>query len=392
MKPFRGVDYYHTDSLLTEEERSVRDTVRRWVEEQYLPKIKSDFDQGVFDVGLVPQLAELGLLGIKISGYDCPGMSSFIYGLVCQELERGDSALRSFISVMNSLVMYPIDAFGSEEQKARWLPALARGEKIGCFGLTEPDAGSDPQHMRTRAVLKGGEYIISGNKMWITNGELADVAVIWARADEGIRGFLVEKGMPGFHAYPIPWKYSLRASVTSSLVLDDVHVPATNLLPGTAGIKSALMCLNEARFGIAWGAVGAAMACYEIALEYAGSRIQFEAPIAGFQLVQSKLVKMLTEITKAQLLCIQLGRLKDAGRARHTQISMAKMNNVNEALKIARTTRDILGANGITLDYHAIRHMLNLESVYTYEGTHDVHTLIIGRDITGLDAFQPPVH
>ncbi len=392
MKPFRGVDYYHTDSLLTEEERSVRDTVLRWVEEQYLPKIKSDFDQGVFDVGLVPQLAELGLLGIKISGYDCPGMSSFIYGLVCQELERGDSALRSFISVMNSLVMYPIDAFGSEEQKARWLPALARGEKIGCFGLTEPDAGSDPQHMRTRAVLKGGEYIISGNKMWITNGELADVAVIWARADEGIRGFLVEKGMPGFHAYPIPWKYSLRASVTSSLVLDDVHVPATNLLPGTAGIKSALMCLNEARFGIAWGAVGAAMACYEIALEYAGSRIQFEAPIAGFQLVQSKLVKMLTEITKAQLLCIQLGRLKDAGRARHTQISMAKMNNVNEALKIARTTRDILGANGITLDYHAIRHMLNLESVYTYEGTHDVHTLIIGRDITGLDAFQPPVH
>ncbi len=392
MKPFRGVDYYHTDSLLTEEERSVRDTVRRWVEEQYLPKIKSDFDQGVFDVGLVPQLAELGLLGIKISGYDCPGMSSFIYGLVCQELERGDSALRSFISVMNSLVMYPIDAFGSEEQKARWLPALARGEKIGCFGLTEPDAGSDPQHMRTRAVLKGGEYVISGNKMWITNGELADVAVIWARADEGIRGFLVEKGMPGFHAYPIPWKYSLRASVTSSLVLDDVHVPAANLLPGTDGIKSALMCLNEARFGIAWGAVGAAMACYEIALEYAGSRIQFEAPIAGFQLVQSKLVKMLTEITKAQLLCIQLGRLKDAGRARHTQISMAKMNNVNEALKIARTTRDILGANGITLDYHAIRHMLNLESVYTYEGTHDVHTLIIGRDITGLDAFQPPVH
>lgn len=392
MKPFRGVDYYHTDSLLTEEERSVRDTVRRWVEEQYLPKIKSDFDQGVFDVGLVPQLAELGLLGIKISGYDCPGMSSFIYGLVCQELERGDSALRSFISVMNSLVMYPIDAFGSEEQKARWLPALARGEKIGCFGLTEPDAGSDPQHMRTRAVLKGGEYVISGNKMWITNGELADVAVIWARADEGIRGFLVEKGMPGFHAYPIPWKYSLRASVTSSLVLDDVHVPAANLLPGTDGIKSALMCLNEARFGIAWGAVGAAMACYEIALEYAGSRIQFEAPIAGFQLVQSKLVKMLTEITKAQLLCIQLGRLKDAGRARHTQISMAKMNNVNEALKIARTTRDILGANGITLDYHAIRHMLNLESVYTYEGTHDVHTLIIGRDITGLDAFQPLVH
>jgi glutaryl-CoA dehydrogenase len=392
MKPFRGVDYYGTDALLSVEERNVRDTVRRWVEERYLPNIGSYFDEGTFDVDLVPQLAELGLLGIKIEGYDCPGMSNFVYGLVCQELERGDSALRSFVSVMNSLVMYPISTFGNEEQKVRWLPALARGEKIGCFGLTEPDVGSDPQSMRTRAVRKNGGYVINGSKMWITNGELADVAVIWAQADEGIRAFLVEKDMPGFQALHIPWKYSLRASVTSSLVLDDVRVPAENLLPGADGIKSALMCLNEARYGIAWGAVGAAMACYEIALEYAKSRIQFEAPIASFQLVQAKLVKMLTEITKAQLLCVQLGRLKDAGVARHTQVSMAKMNNVYEALKIARTTRDILGANGITLDYHAIRHMLNLESVYTYEGTHDVHTLIIGRDITGHDAFSPPMH
>jgi len=289
--------------------------------------------------------------------------------------------------VQNSLVMYPIYTFGAEEQKARWLPSLARGEKIGCFGMTEPDAGSDPQHMRTKAVRKGGDYVINGSKMWITNGELADVAVIWAQTEDGIRGFLVEKGVPGFQAFPIAWKYSLRASVTSGLALDDVRVPAENLLPGTDGIKSGLMCLNEARFGIAWGAVGAAMACYETALEYAKSRIQFETPIASFQLVQAKLVKMLTEITKAQLLSIQLGRLKDAGRARHTQVSMAKMNNVAEALKIARTARDILGANGITLDYQAIRHMLNLESVYTYEGTHDIHVLSIGRDITGHDAF-----
>jgi len=387
MKPFQGVDYYHTDDLLSVEERNVRDAIRRWVEKEYIPKIGSYFDEAYFDVELIPQLAELGVLGVKIEGYDCPGMSNVVYGLVCQELERGDSALRSFVSVQNSLVMYPIYTFGAEEQKARWLPALARGEKIGCFGMTEPDAGSDPQHMRTKAVRKGGDYVINGSKMWITNGELADVAVIWAQTEDGIRGFLVEKGMPGFQAFPIAWKYSLRASVTSGLALDDVRVPAENLLPGTDGIKSGLMSLNEARFGIAWGAVGAAMACYETALEYAKSRIQFETPIASFQLVQAKLVKMLTEITKAQLLSIQLGRLKDAGRARHTQVSMAKMNNVAEALKIARTARDILGANGITLDYHAIRHMLNLESVYTYEGTHDIHLLSIGRDITGHDAF-----
>ncbi|UCG14509.1 MAG: acyl-CoA dehydrogenase family protein [Deltaproteobacteria bacterium] len=388
MKPFQGVDYYGTDDLLTADERSVRDTVRRWIDNQYMPKVQEYFDQGIFDLDLIPQMAKLGLLGIKIKGYGCPGMSNVDYGLACQELERGDSGLRSFVSVQNSLVMYPIYTFGSEEQKARWLPAMARGEKVGCFGLTEYDIGSDPSNLKTRATRKGGDYIIHGSKMWITNGELADVAVIWARTEEGIRGFLVEKGTAGFEAYDIARKYSHRASVTSGLMLDEVRVPAENLLPGTEGLKSALMCLNEARSGIAWGAVGAAMACYEVALDYAKSRIQFEVPIASFQLVQRKLVKMLTEITKAQLLCIQLGRLKDRGKARHAQISLAKMNNVSETLKIARTARSILGANGIALDYHIIRHMLNLEAVYTYEGTHDVHTLIVGRDITELDAFS----
>ncbi len=389
MKLFQGVDYYRCDHLLTPEERSARDTVRRWVENRYLPKVEDYFDHGIFDRDLIPQLAELGLLGIKIQGYGCSGLTDVIYGLVCQEIERGDSGLRSFVSVQNSLVMYPIDAFGSESQKARWLPAMARGEKIGCFGLTEPDVGSDPARLRTRATREGGDYVLNGHKLWITNGELADVAVIWARTEEGIRAFLVEKGTPGFETYPIRRKYSMRASVTSGLVLDAVRVPAENLLPGTEGLKSTLMCLNEARYGIAWGAVGAAMACYDIALDYAKSRIQFGVSIASFQLVQQKLVNMLTEITKGQLLCIQLGRLKDSGQAEHTHVSLAKMNNVSEALKIARTARDILAANGITLDYHVIRHMLNLESVYTYEGTHDIHTLSIGRDITGYDAFAP---
>ena len=388
MKPFQGVDYYRCNDLLTTEERTVRDTVRRWINTQYMPRVEEYFEMGIFDRDLIPQLAELGLLGIKIKGYDCPGMSNVDYGLACQELERGDSGLRSFVSVQNSLVMYPIYEFGTEEQKARWLPAMARGDKVGCFGLTEHDVGSDPASMKTRATKKGDEYVIHGSKMWITNGEIADVAVVWARTDKGIRAFLVEKGTPGFQAFDISRKYSHRASVTSGLMLDEVRVPAENLLPGTEGLKSALMCLNEARFGIAWGAVGAAMACYEVALDYAKSRIQFEVPIASFQLVQRKLVKMLSEITKAQLLCLQLGRLKDEGKVRHTQISLAKMNNVSEALKIARTARNILGANGVALDYHVIRHMLNLEAVYTYEGTHEVHTLIIGRDITGMDAFS----
>jgi glutaryl-CoA dehydrogenase len=310
------------------------------------------------------------------------------YGLACLELERGDSGLRSFVSVMNSLVMYPIASFGTEEQKARWLPSMVRGEKIGCFGLTEPEAGSDPQSMRATATLSGDHYVLNGRKMWITNGEIADVAVIWARSDEGIRGFLVEKGTPGFSARPIQRKYSLRASVTSALVLDNARIPAENLLPGTEGLKSALMCLNEARYGIAWGAVGAAMACYETALNYAKSRIQFGAPIASYQLVQRKLVKMLSEITKAQLLCVRLGNLKDEGRAHHTHVSLAKMNNASEALEIARAARDILGANGISLGHHVIRHMLNLETVNTYEGTQDIHTLAIGRDITGHSAFS----
>ncbi len=389
MRPFQGVDAYHVEGLLTDDERIVRDSVRKWVENAYLPRISEYFDHGEFDRELIPQVAEMGLFGIKLQGYGGHGMSHVHYGLACQELERGDSSLRSLVSVQNSLVIYPIATCGTEAQKERWLPSMVRGDAIGCFGLTEPDAGSDPQHLRTRAVRKGGDYILNGSKMWITNGELADVAVIWAQTEQGIRGFLVEKGMPGFLAMPIPWKYSLRASVTSSLVLEDVRVPEQNLLPGTMGLKSALMCLNEARFGIAWGAVGAAMACYEIAREYAGSRIQFQVPIATFQLVQNKLVNMLTEITKAQLLCVQLGRLKDAGLARHTHVSLAKRNNVWEALKIARTAREMLGANGITLDYHVIRHMLNLESVYTYEGTHDIHTLILGKDITGHDAFAP---
>jgi glutaryl-CoA dehydrogenase len=388
MERYQGVDYYHCDDLFSDEERKVRDAVRSWVEVRYLPKAADYFEQGVFPVELVEEMSCLGLLGMKLKDYGCLGANNVAYGLACQELERGDSGLRSFVSVMNSLVMFPIAAFGTEEQKARWLPAMARGEKIGCFGLTEPEAGSDPQSMRAFAAREGDGYVINGRKMWITNGDIADVAVIWAKTAEGIRGFLVERGTPGFSSRPISRKFSLRASVTSVLILDNVRVPAGSLLPKTEGLKSALMCLNEARYGIAWGAVGAAMACYESALAYAKNRIQFDSPIASFQLVQQKLVKMLTEITKAQLLCIRLGRLKDEGRAHHTHISLAKMNNAAEALKIARAARDILGANGISLGYPPIRHLLNLETVNTYEGTRDIHTLVLGRDITGFDAFS----
>ena len=388
MTAFHGVDYYQCDDLFSEAERGVRDMVRQWVETRYLPRAADCFERGVFPVDLIPELAEMGLLRMNFNEDGSRDLNHVAYGLACQELERGDSGLRSFISVINSLVMYPVARFGSAAQKSRWLPALARGDEIGCFGLTEPEAGSDPQSMRTRAVRDGEHYVLNGRKMWITNGELADVAVIWARTADGIRGFLVEKGTPGFSAHPIQRKFSLRASVTSALVLEDVRIPSDYLLPGTEGLKSALMCLNEARYGIAWGAVGAAMACYETALNYAGERIQFKAPLASFQLVQAKLVKMLTEITKAQLLCLQLGRLKDQGRARHTHISMAKMNTAAEALKIARAARDILGANGISLGFHVIRHLLNLETVNTYEGTQDIHTLAIGRDITGVSAFS----
>lgn len=366
----------------------VGDRVRQWVESRYLPRAADCFEQGVFPVDLIPELAELGLLGMKLKGYGGSGENHVAYGLANQELERGDSGLRSFISVMNALVIHPIATFGSEEQKARWLPSLVRGEAIGCFGMTEPQSGSDPGSMRTTAERDGHGYVLNGRKMWITNGELAHVAVIWARTEDGIRGFLVEKGTPGFSAHPIQRKFSLRASVTSALVLDRVKIPEENLLPGVEGLKAALLCLNEARYGIAWGAVGAAMACYETALNYSKQRVQFGAPIGATQLVQNKLVKMLTEITKAQLLCIRLGRLKDEGKARPTHISMAKMNNSSEALKIARAARDILGANGISLGYPVIRHMLNLETVNTYEGTQDIHALSIGRNITGLDAFS----
>lgn len=391
MEHFGEIDYFFCEDLLSEHEKSIRDTVRAWVESRYLPRAADLFEQGVFPLELVAEMAQMGLFGFKMKEYGGRGENNTAFGLICRELERGDSGLRSFVSVMNSLVMFPILEYGSPEQKEHWLPRLASGNAIGCFGLTEPDAGSDPQSMRTTAVREGDRFTLNGRKMWITNGGIADVAVVWAKSEGGkgpIRGFLVEKGTPGFSSHHISRKFSLRASVTSALVLDDVSIPAENLLPGADGLKSALRCLNEARYGIAWGAVGAAMACFETALNYAKSRIQFQAPLASFQLVQQKLAWMLTEITKAQLLCIRLGRLKDEGRARHAHISMAKMNNASQALKIARAARDILGANGISLGYPPIRHMLNLETVNTYEGTQDIHALVIGRDITGLNAFS----
>ena len=383
------VDYFFCEDLLSDDEKQIRDEVRTWVDRRYLPRAADYFEESVFPVELIPEMARMGLFGLKLDAYGGRGKNNVAYGLVCQELERGDSGLRSFLSVMNALVIYPIHSFGDRAQKDRWLPELVSGKKIGCFGLTEPEAGSDPHSMRTTAVKNRGGFVLNGRKMWITNGSIADVAVVWAKTEDGrIRGFLVEKGMPGFSARPIERKFSLRASVTSVLNFDNVIVPEENLLPGTQGLKSALMCLNEARYGIAWGSIGAAIACYETALNYAKSRIQFQTPIASFQLVQRKLARMLTEITKAQLLCVRLGRLKDEGRARHTHISMAKMNNASEALKIARSARDILGANGISLGYPPIRHMLNLETVNTYEGTEDIHILAIGRDITGMDAFS----
>jgi glutaryl-CoA dehydrogenase len=387
MKRSPSVDYYDCEELLTPAERRFRNTIREWVDRIYLPRARECFEVGIFPTDLIPDLARLGLLGTKLVDHGGPGLNSMCYGLACQELERGDSGLRSFVSVMNSLVIYPILTFGSEEQRQRWLPAMVRGEKVGCFGLTEPEAGSDPAGMGTVATRTGDGYLINGRKMWITNGDIAHVAVIWARSDEGIRGFLVEKGAPGFTARPVQGKFSMRASVTSALTLDNVRVPAANILPGAQGLRSVLMCLNEARFGVAWGALGAAIACYEAALDHAKKRVQFGKPLAARQLIQEKLVSMVTEITKGQLLCLRLAKLKDRGRARPGQISMAKMNNVAEALKIARTARDILGARGIGLQYPVIRHMLNLESVYTYEGTHTIHTLIIGRDITGHNAL-----
>jgi len=388
MKSFQGFDFVEVDSLLSEEERLVRDTVRSFVEEEALGEIKDYYERGQFPRHLVPKMAQLGLFGATIKGYGCAGVNNVAYGLMMQELERGDSGLRSFASVQSALVMYPIHTFGSEEQKEKWLPALAKAEAIGCFGLTEPDYGSNPAGLITTAVRDGNEYVLNGAKMWITNGTLADVAVVWAKVDGVIRGFIVEKERPGFEAREIPYKLSLRASDTSELVFTDCRVPAANLLPGAEGVKCPLMCLNQARYGIAWGAVGAAMACFHEALEYSKERIQFGKPIASFQLTQKKLADMATEIVLAQLLCVQLGRLKDKGTLRFTQVSMAKRNNVRKALEIARTAREMLGANGISGEYNVMRHMCNLESVDTYEGTYEMHTLIVGRELTGIDAFE----
>ncbi len=383
-----ATDLYNIDHLLSEEERLVRDTVRKFVRERVLPIIGEHFEAGTFPRDLIPALAELGLLGMHLQGYGCAGLSAVCYGLACQELEAGDSGLRSFVSVQGSLAMFPIFAFGSEEQKQRWLPRMARGEVIGCFGLTESDFGSDPAGMRTSARRDGESYVLNGTKMWITNGGIADLAVVWTRAEDGIRGFLVERGTPGFSTSDIHHKLSLRASVTSELHFEECRVPSANMLPHVRGMRGPLSCLNEARYGIAWGATGAARACYEVALDYAKSRVQFNRPIGSFQLVQRKLAIMATELVKAQLLALQLGRLKDEGLLHPVQISIAKRNNVREALETAREARSILGANGVTLEYPISRHMNNLESVFTYEGTDDIHTLIIGQAITGLSAFS----
>ncbi len=389
MPSFPGVDYLEFDSLLSDEEKLARQTARRFVDEQVLPIIAQHDREGTFPMQLVPQMAELGFFGASLKGYGCAEMSNVEYGLVTQELERGDSGVRSFVSVQSALVMYPIHAFGSDAQKEKWLPPLQQGKAIGCFGLTEPQFGSNPSGMLTRAVKKGASYVLDGEKMWITNGSIADVAVIWAKCeDDKIRGFLVEKGAPGFKAWPIHGKQSLRASVTSGLAMTGCKIPEENLLPGVQGLKGPLSCLDQARYGIGWGAIGAAMACYDTALGYAKQRKQFDnRPIASHQLVQEKLVWMITEITKAQFLALQVGRLKDRGRVHASHISMLKMNNVWMARETARMAREVLGANGIVDDYCIMRHMNNLESVYTYEGTHDIHKLIIGERITGISAF-----
>jgi glutaryl-CoA dehydrogenase len=388
---FQGFDFLHLDSSLSEDELLVRRTARDFVDDNIIPIIEECFRTERFPRELVPLMGELGFFGANLEGYGCAGMSNVEYGLVMQELERGDSGLRSFVSVQSALVMYPIYTFGSDEQKNTWLPPLATGKKLGCFGLTEPGFGSNPGGMTSTARKSGDEYILNGEKMWITSGNIADVAVIWAKVedeDDRVRGFLVETNRPGFSAFEVHGKWSLRASITSGLSLQDVHVPATNLLPGSGGLKSPLMCLNQARYGISWGAIGAAMSCYDTALQYAKARKQFHGtPIAGHQLIQEKLVWMASEISKGQLLSLHVGRLKDAGTAGHQHISMAKRNNVWMALESARMARDILGANGITEDYPIMRHMMNLESVKTYEGTHDIHALILGQHLTGIAAY-----
>ncbi len=385
---FNGIDYYDVESDLSQEARMIRDAVRGFVEKEFLPIVRDHYRAGGFPKHLIPMLGEMGLLGSSLKGYGLPGIDNVSYGLVMQELERGDSGLRSFASVQGALVMYPIHTFGSEAQKERWLPALGAGKAVGCFGLTEPDHGSDPAGMKTKAVRDGKHYVLNGTKMWITNGSIADVAVVWGKVDGVVRGFLVERGMPGFSAPEIKSKLSLRASVTSELILEDVRVPEENLLPGVQGLKGPLMCLTQARYGIAWGAVGAAMACFDEALSYTRERKMFGREVASFQLTQAKLADMLTGITAGQLIALKLGRLKDEGKMRPQQVSLAKRNNVRMALETARTARGMLGANGISDEYQTMRHMCNLESVDTYEGTFEIHTLVLGKDLTGIDAVS----
>ncbi|HEX6666103.1 MAG TPA: acyl-CoA dehydrogenase family protein [Solirubrobacterales bacterium] len=381
-------DFLDIDSLLSDEERDIRDTVRAFVRDRVLPDVGDWFEEARIPAELAPELGKLGLLGMHLEGYGCAGASATAYGLVCMELEAGDSGVRSLVSVQGSLAMYAIWRWGSEEQKQEWLPRMAAGEAIGCFGLTEPDAGSDPGAMRTRARRDGEDWILNGQKMWITNGSIAAVAVVWAQTDEGVRGFVVPTDTPGFSAPPIHKKLSLRASVTSELVLDDVRLPAAAMLPETDSLRGPLSCLNEARFGIVFGAAGAGRACFEAALAYAGERIAFGKPIAATQIQQLKLAKMATEVNRATLLALHLGRLKDAGALRPEQVSMGKLANVDGALEVARSARQVLGANGISLEYPVIRHMNNLESVVTYEGTADVHALVVGGALTGHQAFR----
>jgi glutaryl-CoA dehydrogenase len=382
------LDFLDLDRLLGEEERLIRDATRRFVAEQVLPHVAGWFERGEFPVELVKELGAMGLLGMTLDGYGCAGLNPVSYGLACLELEAGDTGMRSFVSVQGALAMFPIHRYGSEEQRQEWLPRMASGEVIGCFGLTEPDFGSNPAEMRAHARRDGGDWVVSGTKMWITNGGIADVAVVWAQTDEGVRGFLVPRGTPGFSTRDIQAKLSLRASVTSELVLDECRLPAAAVLPGARGLRGPLSCLTEARFGIVWGSMGAARACFQSALEYATSREQFGRPIGGFQLTQRKLADMLVELSKGTLLALHLGRLKEQGALTPEQVSLGKLNNVREALEICRTARTILGANGVTLEYPVIRHANNLESVLTYEGTSEIHTLVLGQALTGLPAFS----
>jgi len=381
-------DFLAIDALLSSEERLLRDTVRRFVGERIIPDVAAWFEQGVFPKELAKEMGALGLFGMHLEGYGCAGTSAVEYGLACLELEAGDSGARSFVSVQGSLAMFPIWKYGSEEQKQRWLPPMAAGEVIGCFGLTEADAGSDPASMRTHARRDGDDWVLNGSKMWITNGGIADVAIVWANTDDGVRGFIVPTDTPGFSTNDIHNKLSLRASVTSELICDDVRLPADAVLPEVASMRGPLSCLNEARFGILFGAIGAARACYEAALDYAKERVQFGVPIASFQITQQKLVEMMVAVNRGSLVALHLGRMKDAGTLSHQHVSFGKMDNVRAALEVARSARSVLGANGITLEYPVIRHMNNLESVYTYEGTHEVHTLIMGNAITGIEAFR----